>query len=477
VFDVAWAAIAPLLALYVRGAYVLESDEHFVTAAIYIGVAFAFSLLAFALFGLRDSMPRYFSVHDAIDVAKAVLVGELLTCAILFTFTRLEGIPRSTPVIHALILGAGLVAARALGRLSRRDGRTLARRHQPAGEHIIMVGITDLSSLYMKFIEAFSPGERRVIGLVDDDERAIGRSINGVPVLGPPAQLEALIEEFTVHGIQTDRIVVGGESGLLSESVLHELERICAKRDIALEFVPRLFNLDPQRQRAPAPEAAEEEQLVPAAAMDLPAYFQAKRLIDFVAALVIVTVLSPLWFLVAILAFLDVGSPVLFWQQRIGLNGSTFLLHKVRTLRAPFDWRGRRIPEPERLTWIGQLLRKTRLDEMPQLLNVLVGDMSLIGPRPLLPQDQPQRLELRLAVRPGITGWAQVNGGTKLTPTEKAELDEWYIRNASFLLDVRIAFMTAIALFRGDRRSERALALARAERDDKAGSEKRLNPA
>jgi hypothetical protein len=114
----------------------------------------------------------------------------------------------------------------------------------------------------------------------------------------------------------------------------------------------------------------------------------------------------------------------------------------------------------QRLSWIGRLLRETRLDELPQLFNVLVGDMSLIGPRPLLLHDQPTNLVLRLSARPGITGWAQVNGGNLVTNNEKGSLDEWYIRNASPWLDLRIAGLTFRFGFTGERRNEHALSQA-----------------
>jgi lipopolysaccharide/colanic/teichoic acid biosynthesis glycosyltransferase len=117
-----------------------------------------------------------------------------------------------------------------------------------------------------------------------------------------------------------------------------------------------------------------------------------------------------------------------------------------------------------RLSAIGRFLRKCRFDEFPQLLNVLVGDMSLIGPRPLLPRDQPSNPTVRLSVRPGITGWAQVNGGNCLCVEEKDALDEWYIRNASLQLDLRIIFMTLVAVFRGEHRSDTAIAAAFAMR-------------
>jgi hypothetical protein len=138
-------------------------------------------------------------------------------------------------------------------------------------------------------------------------------------------------------------------------------------------------------------------------------------------------------------------------------NGSSFFLYKFRTLRAPFDWHGQPVSEAERLSWVGRLLRKTRLDELPQLLNVLVGDMSLIGPRPLLPCDQPVNSKLRVAARPGITGWAQVNGGNLVTNDEKGSLDDWYVRNASPWIDLRIIGLTVLFLIRGECRSEHVL--------------------
>jgi lipopolysaccharide/colanic/teichoic acid biosynthesis glycosyltransferase len=134
------------------------------------------------------------------------------------------------------------------------------------------------------------------------------------------------------------------------------------------------------------------------------------------------------------------------------------VIFKLRTLRPPFDQLGRPIPEGERLSWVGTLLRRTRLDELPQLFNVLVGDMSLIGPRPLLPRDQPANPNVRLMIRPGITGWVQVNGGTLLTPNEKDALDEWYVRNASFWLDLRIILRTLRVMTCGQRRPDEAMA-------------------
>lgn len=456
--DVALAALSPLLALYLRDAYILSSDG-LLLAGTYCLVSFGFSLVALAAFGAHAGIPRYFSVRDAIDLTKAVLLGELMTCVVLFTATRLEGIPRSTPVIHALIFGAGLITIRVLAHIA---GRNLRSAHLPAPaetEHVILIGLNDLSSLYMKALEACAPGQRAVVAMLDERPRSIGRSINGVRIYGPPSQLHSLIEEFSVHGISIHRVVVGGESDMLSDETLRAIERICTRRNLKLEFVPRLFGIEPAN---PVEErsAAEVEWSAGGHAeggVVLSPYFRLKRVLDFIAALALIVALLPLWIVVASLTLLDVGPPVLFWQRRTGLNGKYFLLHKIRTLRPPLDWRGIHLSDEQRLSWFGRLLRTTRLDELPQLLNVVVGDMSLIGPRPLLPQHQPSPRSVRLAVRPGITGWAQVNGGTLLLPKEKAALDEWYIRHASLWLDLRIIGMTFFCLVRGDRRCERAL--------------------
>ena len=453
--------MSPLLALYIRDAYILSPDGA-ILAGSYCLVSLICSLIAFSAFGVAGGIPRYYSVHEVLDLTKVVIAGELMTCIVLFTFTRLEGIPRSTPAIHALIFGAGLVTARALAHLADKK-RDLAERPHPAGaEHVILIGLSDLSVLYMKFLEARGRGHQRVIALLDEESRWIGRSVNGVRVFGPPAQLEALIEEFAVHGIRTDRVVVGGEADILSDEALTEIRRVCTRRDLEFVCVPDVFGLSLAQQANSAQTDGVATPIGDAGlALALPRYFRCKRAIDFCAALMLAVALLPLWTVVAALTFLDLGSPILFWQQRTGLNGRQFLMYKFRTLQPSFDWHGQKTAEGQRLSWIGRLLRKTRLDELPQLLNVLVGDMSLVGPRPLLPHDQPAAPAVRLMVRPGITGWAQVNGGALLSPAEKEALDEWYIGRAGLAFDLRIAAITALSLIRADRRSAQALAQAR----------------
>lgn len=450
-FDVIWAFIAPWLALWIRGAQVLSATD-WPIAAGFCAIAFISSLMAFLIFRIREGMTHLFSVHDALEVAKAVLLSEFITYLVVFSVTRLDGIPRSTPLIHALLLSAGLVSARAFVRMAHSE-RAPAPAGQVKAEHVVVIGSNKLSSLYINFLHAYAPEHHHVIALLDDRPEMIGRSVAGVRVLGPSFHLMSVIEEFKEHGIDTDRIIVGGDADILTQEAMAEVERICREFDIQLDFVPRLIGL-PALQAPSVEEPAEAAEPAPAVPLGFSStrYLAIKRYIDFCLSLLLIVVLVPIFMVIAALALLDVGSPVFFWQRRIGMNGQSFQMHKFRTLKPSYDWRGTPVSTTDRVSWIGATLRKVRLDELPQLLNVLVGDMSLIGPRPLLPHDQPANPTLRLMVRPGITGWAQVNGGKLLTPEEKNALDEWYVRNASLWLDLKIVAMTILFMLGGERR-------------------------
>ena len=176
-----------------------------------------------------------------------------------------------------------------------------------------------------------------------------------------------------------------------------------------------------------------------------------KRLFDFAVAGIALILLSPVLAAVALAVRLKLGRPVLFRQLRPGLHGRPFTLVKFRTMIEARDSEGREIPDEQRLTPFGRWLRSTSLDELPELWNVLKGDMSLVGPRPLMMQyleryspEQARRHE----VRPGLTGWTQVNGRNALSWQDKFALDTWYVDNRSFLLDLRILLMTAGGVLR-----------------------------
>ncbi|KEY18794.1 sugar transferase [Kaistella antarctica] len=170
-----------------------------------------------------------------------------------------------------------------------------------------------------------------------------------------------------------------------------------------------------------------------------------KRLLDFTAAALGLLVLSPVFLIVTVgLFFANQGKPF-FVQKRPGLQGKIFSILKFKTMTDQRDAQGNLLPDHNRLTSLGSFVRKTSLDEIPQLFNVLTGDMSLIGPRPLLPQYLPLYnafQQQRHNVRPGITGWAQVNGRNAISWEQKFEYDVWYTQNISILLDIKILFLT-----------------------------------
>jgi lipopolysaccharide/colanic/teichoic acid biosynthesis glycosyltransferase len=175
-----------------------------------------------------------------------------------------------------------------------------------------------------------------------------------------------------------------------------------------------------------------------------------KRLFDLTASLIALIVFSPIIALVAYKIKNNLGSPVLFRQTRPGLNGKPFEMIKFRTMKDAMDKDGNPLPDSERMTPFGDRLRNSSLDELPELWNVLKGEMSLVGPRPLLMQYLPlynKEQARRHDVRPGVTGWAQINGRNAISWDEKFKLDVWYVDNRSFWLDIKILFFTVKKVF------------------------------
>ena len=175
-----------------------------------------------------------------------------------------------------------------------------------------------------------------------------------------------------------------------------------------------------------------------------------KRIIDFCAAAVVFSFALPVMLLIGVLIRLWLGAPVIFVQTRPGLHGKPFNMLKFRSMLNAADKDGNPLPDEQRLTRFGRILRSTSLDELPGLINVLKGDMSLVGPRPLLMEYLPlysAEQSRRHEVRPGITGWAQVNGRNALSWEDKFKLDVWYVDNRSFWLDIKILFLTVKKVF------------------------------
>ena|SRR5690554_3828779 len=178
-----------------------------------------------------------------------------------------------------------------------------------------------------------------------------------------------------------------------------------------------------------------------------------KRVFDIIVSVVALILLLPVFLVVMILVRIKLGSPIFFRQVRPGKDGKPFVMIKFRTMLNAYDQKGNLLPNEHRMTKFGMMLRSTSLDELPELWNVLKGDMSIVGPRPLLMDyldlytpEQARRHD----VRPGVTGWAQVNGRNAISWEEKFKLDVWYVENHSCWLDIKILFMTISKVFKRD---------------------------
>jgi lipopolysaccharide/colanic/teichoic acid biosynthesis glycosyltransferase len=462
IYDVICAAVAPFLAFWLRDPNYLDPGA-IGSSAFYCLVGFAATLLALVVFGIGHPLSRYFATPDAIEILKACVVAAMITAVAVFTISHLESVPRSLPAIHVFVLGTLLIGGRFIAsRVRRRRERASAGGDVDQPDNIIVIGANRLAWFYIRLLDAFPSSRQKVVAVLDPNPRLRGRSLYGHKVIGSPADLGKILDEYAVHGLAIDKIMLA-DSAHNDQALSQSVWSACADRGINLEYLADRLGL----LERPAPRRTDEAACSPspeAAGIRARPYWKLKRLMDVSIAGVLTFVLLPLIAAVALAVYADVGAPIVFWQRRLGRGRRFIFVYKFRTLRTPFDRRGTAVPEACRLSRLGALLRASRLDELPQLYNILRGDMSIVGPRPLLPADQPSDVSLRLAIPPGLTGWAQVHGGKLVTPDEKNALDEWYVRHSSFLLDIRILFLTAVTILKGDRRDDAAVRRAQGER-------------
>ena len=461
IWDVLWGGSSPLAAFLLRDGTIQNPD----TVAIYCVIAFLISLLVFQWFQTSSPLSRFYSIRDALELIKACVLIATLTAVATFLMTRLEEAPRSIPILHFLLLTSALLGARVLLRLrdTRREVR-VQNAARPVVEHVLIIGASRLAWFFTKMLEELSPGEHQIVAILDERPKFKHRSLNGYPIVGSPTELGKVIADYAAHGVRVDKVVLAAQPGELSEESWNEVTRACYALHIGFDVLPeRLISVPseateniPFEAVATAPSASAA---TPPIALNSP-FWKIKRIVDFAVTLTTAIVLSPVILVVCALVMIDVGIPVVFWQQRVGRNGAPLHLYKFRTLQTLFDRRTKERREAQSPSPIGRFLRATRLDELPQLWNVLSGNMSIVGPRPLLPIDQPEDSTLRLTVRPGLTGWAQICGGKLISSEEKNALDQWYIHHASFKLDAIIVLRTLGMLLIGDRRDEKAITAA-----------------
>jgi lipopolysaccharide/colanic/teichoic acid biosynthesis glycosyltransferase len=455
ILDLGLIALASLFALVLRDNFDTTLDK-LCGFSPYLGVTLLVAMPTLIICGLDRSIWRLSAMADYLLVVVCVVLVVLGAVALGFTFNRLDGVARSLPVLQGLLMVFAMVGMRVIARL--RHGSRCQRVRPEAVtiascEHVLIIGLNRISELYLRSIAEFAGDQVKIVGLLSTEERHSGRHVQQLPLLGRPEEIAAILRDLEVHGILVDRLVVTTPFALLSPDAQNELLAIERSSAIELDLFAERIRLTANPKGPRVRPAASHASFALPGPVGAPqrSYWRVKRLLDLALALGLIVPLAPVLGILCCLVAIDVGWPVIFWQQRPGRFGRPFRLYKFRTMAAAHDASGVAQPEDRRLSMAGRLLRRTRLDELPQLFNILAGDMSFVGPRPLLPVDQPSAYAARLMAPPGLTGWAQVTGGREISPADKAALDVWYIQNASLALDLKILAATLPTLLFGER--------------------------
>jgi lipopolysaccharide/colanic/teichoic acid biosynthesis glycosyltransferase len=458
VYDLFCIGIALIAALYLRHGFPLIQEGRPGDLYLLLMVTLSTALLILPIMRTHTSMWRYTSASELASVMIAAALVVLVYNSALFFVSRLEMMPRSVPPMHWAIAVFLMGGSRLLARRIFGPSRAHFKSQAALKQHVIVVGAGHTAELYLQFIKRIVQHQVIVEGLVDSDEALAGRMFQKHEILGTPAHLPQLLEQFRVHGVHIKHIVL---TQMLMELPDHEQQLIMQlKQDEVIDIIHFAKHMAPQAEHHIQPNTNDFYHTVAAVSSgqyENPKGFYPylKRMIDVVGGLALLVISLPLMLLTTLLVMLDVGFPIIFWQQRPGRHGKPFRLYKFRTMRksgrkATEDRLTHKSSDSTRTSAVGKILRRLRLDELPQLVHIVAGTMSFVGPRPLLPEDQPQGGQVRLSVRPGVTGWAQIHGGDALTPQEKLILDIWYIRHMSLWIDVRILLRTLLVVLGED---------------------------
>jgi exopolysaccharide biosynthesis polyprenyl glycosylphosphotransferase len=467
--DAVIAVSSFMLAFYVREGASVWSARFAPYAALLVFVV-AIRLLSFRYYDLYRVRGEFSFVDDAIRLFKAAAIGSLLIVAAAFLYRggfqfRAFSYARSVFVADFFFL---LIGAAAL-RLIMRSVQTFVRSRQINLIPTLVVGRGPEASLFIREMRERPSLGYRVIGVVDTKAIDTQLSYEDVPVIGT---LESLPEVIRDSGANE---VIIADPQVNGDALFEVMMRCGRRRGVEFRIAPSLFNCLPRKteidQIGVLPMIRLFREPLSSSARIL------KRTFDLIFAALAILLLLPLWLLVALLIKLDSKGPVFYTQERVGMDGRLFLLYKFRTMQANADAELHReyqrafiagraeanlgnetkptyklLADP-RITRIGKILRRTSLDEVPQLLNVLSGDMSLVGPRPPIPYEV-EAYELwhrkRLDMKPGLTGLWQVSGRNRLPFEEMVRLDLYYIENWSLLLDLEIILRTGFVMLAGE---------------------------
>jgi lipopolysaccharide/colanic/teichoic acid biosynthesis glycosyltransferase len=462
IVDLCAIMVATVSALILRDNLVISIDR-IIGIAHYIAISLSVAAVVFFVLGLNRVIWRFASVQDILRVIFAVLLTIIMAVAVGFAANRLDGVPRAVPILQGILAVALMMSARMAARIQRTQ--FFLRTSQPVlseavkGEVVLVLGVSWVAELFLRAINEHD--HISIAGIIGPKSEHRGRLFHTHPILGTPDELRTVLQRLEMHGVFINKIVVATPVARLSSEAQQALSRIAAQSDIIVDYFAERIALVGSGESAVTDEALGElrsERRAPVSLADIAElpelgrpYWTIKRSADAMIAGLAIVVTAPLLLLISLLTFCDVGTPIFFWQRRPGRFGKPIDVYKFRTMGAGYDSTGRRIPDEERVSPVGSFLRRTRLDELPQLFNILVGQMSFVGPRPLLPADQANAYSARLAIRPGLTGWAQVHGGREVSAGDKSAMDVWYVFNAGFILDLKIAIYTLRMLAIGER--------------------------
>lgn len=466
--DLAVIGGATLFAALLRDDFVF-SREAILALLPYLVISLLVGGALLVTFGFHRRIWRLSALRDYLRIGIMSFSLVVLTVAFCFLGNRLQNIPRALPVLQGFTVMVGLVGMRVAARLlfgfldARTDGVAARCDFAVGARTVILVGSTRFTALYIRSVEELAPSDVRIAGIVTALAVGPGQPFGTYPILGRLKEISRAVSDLTAQGVYVTHLSVMLPRAELGREELETLAAAAQRHSLEIEFFPEKIagassetlgarqGLKPDRDGHRQTVRAEGQHVARADALGAHrSFWKMKRAIDILASIVLICLLAPIFLIVGLTVALDVGVPVIFWQERPGAKGRTFRVYKFRTMRAGLDARGRRRPDEDRLSRIGRALRRFRLDELPQLFNVLVGEMSFVGPRPLLPSDQYPGLEARLAIAPGITGWAQVNGGREISAADKAALDVWYLQNACLRVDIEIVFATWRTVIKGE---------------------------
>lgn len=463
--DLAAVAISTILA------FIVCSNMDFsiyATSAVasYLTVTLAVSLPVFVWIGSYRYIWRFSGLGDYLRIVGMAFIVVILATGITFWMQLWDAVPQSLPIVQFLLMAAVLVSLRVMRRLHHvRRRSALQASSVPRFDHAsdLLVGTGPLTDLYLRALVQMGGGRDDVVGILGYGARQERRQIHSLPVLGRPEDVNEVMKSLAVQGIAVKRIIVLMKLEELSELARNALCTVTEQGNVKVEFIAEKLGFAAleapwlEKPSETSMSAATNDSIRAVEGLNRRPYFAVKRLFDVLGALTLSVVTLPLALTVALIAAVDVGIPILFWQRRPGKNGRPFWLCKFRTMGRAYDPSGRKLSDEERVSAVGHFLRRTRLDEIPQLYNILIGDMSFVGPRPLLAIDQSPGYEARLLVRPGLTGLAQVAGGREISSLDKAALDICYIRNASFTTDLKVVTRTVPLVLFGDRTNQKAI--------------------